>query len=167
MAEVSASLVVRFSDGTATDGSVSAEIDSRDNGLNAGKTSFNPGDDVGFLVYLSDGVVIKSVEASLGVIAAQGDQVISDSQYLQFAKTKEASINAAATGNVPGVWVGNNGGAVVAANGKATIPAAIVGMFYATIAATAKGYKLTNVPAAYTGVDEIEVLIVITAEKLK
>ena len=168
MAEITASTVVRFTDGSSAEGSVSVEIDSRENGLNAGKTSFNPGDSVGLLVYVSQGVSIKSVEVSIGSISAVGAQVVSENQYLQFAKTREASINPSVSGTVPGTWVGNNGGPVTAKDGKATITKeGVVGMFYAQISATAQGYVLDGVPAEVAGVEEINVLIVVTAEKAK
>jgi hypothetical protein len=64
------------SEGTTGKGEnyLSAEIDTREEGPNEGKTSFSPGDTVWFLVYKGESVDLVSAEASAGS-ASLGEEI--------------------------------------------------------------------------------------------
>lgn len=159
---VSASLVVRFTDGTSAEGRITAEIDNRPNGLNAGKTSFGPGDSVGFLVYPGPNVKISRVLSTLGAIKSEGNQSVDIEEFIQFPNTKEASMRAPANGGVSGQWLGTDGGAYTIADGLITLPTEAVAMLHLLYNAEAQGYRLTNVPQPSTfGLTDLEVLIYI------
>lgn len=166
MSTVSASLVVRFGASASAmgRGRLSAEIDSRPDGLNNGKTSFSPGDSVGFLVYAGAGVTLTRVVPSVGAVGSVGPQSVPITEFVQFANSKEANLRAPVSGGISAQWVGLDGGAVSVANGVVTLPQESVGVLYASYTATALGYMLSNVPSQVVGLTEFEVLVYIEGE---
>lgn len=59
---VTTSVTIGFTKNEQTDANFSAEVDTRDNGLNEGNTSFKPGDSVGILLY--KGLTIANVKGT-------------------------------------------------------------------------------------------------------
>lgn len=94
--EITATLVVNFGEGAENlnDGLV-AEIDSRPDGLNNGKTRFSPGDEVYILLFASSNVVLNAPVVSAGNLAYRpslSPQVIDFEQDLQFVDDVEARL---------------------------------------------------------------------------
>ena len=91
MAEiVTASLTINFDAGKGSSQFL-VEVDDRDNGPNAGRTSFQPGDTVYLLLYASDNVSqIRSFTTS-GSLSGGGSVLVEKEEIISFAKEREAS----------------------------------------------------------------------------
>lgn len=84
---ITASQIITFDDVSDEDrGILIVEVDSREDGLNAGKTSFQPGDSVGLLLYRSPNVrLIAGPIITAGAIAPEGTHITEHSGFLPFA----------------------------------------------------------------------------------
>ena len=157
MALVTASVTIGFA--TADSGSAifSAEVDSRDTGLNGGKTSFAPGDPVWMLLYKSSYVTMGPPGGGTPVIwssgaVAQGAPVtheveedISVAYDTGFSTSKPItgsySITSFSSAMPTFTKVGEN---------SFTCPTKAVFAGRIKYTTTAMSYKLSGVPTAYT-----------------
>lgn len=78
-------------DGSAAEGQLSAEIDTRPGGLNGGRSSFSPGETAYILVYKSDNVSITDTICSAGSLSAQGSAVVTVTEELMFEDSDTAT----------------------------------------------------------------------------
>ena len=162
MAEpVTTTLVVNFTPSTADGtGLFTAEIDSRDTGLNNGKTSFEPGDSVGILVYKSDDVSIDQVRSSSGSVANLGLQSVTHTESIQFEGVATATLSRPAKAISSMKWLGNDGGAVTLTDGiNLSVANALVGVLKVTYTSEPRGYRLSGVPHPLNGETEYDVLV--------
>lgn len=151
-----ATIRVSFGNGSssAPGAHLSAEIDTREAGLNGGRTSFSPGDDVWFLVYMSDNVQVDGNPLpSAGSITAGTPFSVTNSQEVEFADTNTSSLSVPATSIVSTLWFGNDLGIPVLQSDKTTIkvPTKGVGSCVVEASSMAHPYKLsspTSVPGA-------------------
>ena len=161
MSEIKTTIVVQFGGGgSAPQGRIIAEVDARPDGLNAGKTSFLPGDPVYILVFTTPGVSIKSVTPSAGAVYAGPNQNVQDS--VQFANAREGNLSRPVSGGKVAKWMGNSlGGLTLGADGMA-VTASRSGVAIARVSytAAAKSYRLST-PVSLNGDTSFEVLIVI------
>jgi hypothetical protein len=75
------------------DVNVVVELDDRETGFNAGKTSFAPGQDAYILVFLPTGWIIDSATVTAGTIGyVQNDVKVADG-FLEFPNTDDASLS--------------------------------------------------------------------------
>ena len=125
---INASISVQFSDGTDSETAakagayLSAEIDKRETGPNSGKTSFAPGDTVGFLVYKSDNVTLSAPVASAGSVSMGRTVNVEQEADLTFANNHEARLRVAPQGGfLETKWIGNNLGSISINGQKATV----------------------------------------------
>jgi len=81
-------LTVSFVTDGDESGNLSAEIDRRPEGLNAGLVNFKVGDSPGFLVYLPTGFKISEVRPTLGSITSVGTTTISVEEWLTFENSR-------------------------------------------------------------------------------
>jgi len=142
---------------------LSADVDSRPTGLNAGKTSFAPGDDVYILVYKSDNVVITGTVSSAGSIAASGSASVEITQELTFEDSNAASLDVPAAGGITSVqWFGRSLGSVAVGGDKLTCTASSSGVAVASVTytATAHVYKLST-PPSINGLTDYSILVLI------
>jgi len=110
---VTANITVSFGTDSGTgDGHLSAEVDGRDDGLNGGETSFEPGDTAYFLVYRSDNVSIDSVECSAGSITSASAGLVTKEQDLSFAGTDSATLSVPASSITSTTWLGKTLGSL-------------------------------------------------------
>ena len=107
MADVTASIVVQFAPGT-DDGSLQliAEIDSRDDGYNAGSTDFKPGQTVYYLIYKSVLVNITEHVVSAGRIERVVVENIEKTESLIFAHQSSASVGYPIHNTYSTKWLG-------------------------------------------------------------
>jgi hypothetical protein len=105
---VVATLNVNFSeDTTATEGVLKMEIDDREDGLNAGDTSFSPGDNVGFFLYKDSNVTVEYGPASTsGGITASGSASKDVDEYITFSNSDSGSLGYPPSGSVSLEWQG-------------------------------------------------------------
>jgi hypothetical protein len=165
MSVVKTSIVVQFT--TAGEGSLSAEIDSRPEGYNGGRTSFVPGDSPVFLIFKTSNVTIISIEPSAGVIAGPlGTGTVPVEDMLSFAKETEASLQKPITGALTSKWLGNDlGTPTVVGEQKVRVPTVGVGVLKTNYNSAFTAYQLTGLPTVLNGESSYEVLILITGEQ--
>lgn len=129
---INSSVSVQFTDGTgagldpdeaARAGAyLSAEIDKRETGINGGKTSFAPGDTVGFLIYKSDNVTLSAPVASAGTVTMGGTTNVEQEADLTFANNHIASLSVTPYGGITETkWIGNNLGEITITGRQATV----------------------------------------------
>lgn len=170
MAEVTTTLVVNFNGGGVGAQSVlTAEIDSRTNGFNGGKTSFGPGDSPVFLVFKTSDVTLTSVVPSTGVIQNVGAGLFAVEQDLQFTDAQGVSLTKPIYGSFQSSkWLGANLGALtlvgqtraVAANMPGTTP----GIARVTYNAQYQAYRIANINYPLNGETEFPVVVLIKGE---
>ena len=163
MGSLNTTLVVQFDDQTGEDdGFLSAEIDSRENGLNNGDTSFEPGDPVHFLVFINNLTTIDQILPSAGSIYPAGSFNIDVEEYVTFARTKNASASKPIIGPLSVTWFGNSLGNVSVGNDGVTLIAANEGVAVARLnySAKAHAYRLSS-PLSLGGETKFSVAIVI------
>lgn len=156
--EITASLVVDFrdpnetgADGAGPDASLSVEVDSREDGLNDGRTTIRPGDPVYYLVYKTDNVMVTEHITTTGAIAGAGGGLISVDEYLSFVDDDEKTLNKPIAGGFSASWIGLNGGTVAqASQTRLRLPAKAVGVLHVTYQAAYSAYVLRNVPGTIT-----------------
>lgn len=141
---VTASLVVSF-DTTDGDGHLSLEIDSREDGLNSGETSFYPGDKPGILLFKSKNVVIDKIVVSEGSLSSSGSASISTEEWLTFANEKSASPKYPVSSGYVAETGGTSGEAIVTEL-AVTFPTAQVGVAYLKYTSLAQLYRLVGAP---------------------
>lgn len=143
-----ATIRVTFGNGasSAPGAHLSAQIDDRVEGLNAGKTSFAPGDQVWFLVYKSDNVQIDDVVPSAGSVDAGAAFAITLDQEVEFADSNTATLQVPAESITAIQWYGNSLGTPVLQPDKVTLIAPSKGIAVAKVSslATAYPYRLTS-----------------------
>ena len=162
---VTANITVSFGDQTGADGvngHLSAEIDDRPAGLNAGDTSFAPGDTAYFLVYKSDNVTYDFPVASAGTVTAAGTGLtVSKEQDLQFADVDTASLSIPATAITNVTWLGRSLGEL-SLQDPTTVKASAKGVAVARVTYTcrADGFGLAS-PTTLAGLTDFSILVFI------
>lgn len=110
---VTASQIISFDRGADTDRSIlRLEVDSRDDGLNAGRTSFSPGDSVGLLLYKSPSVtILHGPIVTYGAIQEEGTHEVEQEGFLTYAgETSQTMSHPICTPEI--TWLGNSLGEV-------------------------------------------------------
>jgi hypothetical protein len=159
----SATIRVQFGDPDGLGGHLSAEIDRRADGLNGGKTSFNPGDTVYILVYKSDNVTLTDLEASAGSVAQTGYEIVTKTDEVFFEKEDSASLSTPADSIVSSQWFGRSLGSITLQADKQTVKSDSEGVAVAQVdyLTTAVVVALTS-PASLGGLTDFSVLVVIS-----
>jgi len=117
--QVTATLSIGFGNVTSeSDGAdtLIAEIDTRVDGLNKGKRSFLPGDDVFILVYRGSNVTIDDAIISLGSInyrPGNSPQIVELEEDIVFANESDASLTRPILSIQSDQWLGTDLGNVV------------------------------------------------------
>ena len=109
---VTTSLVVEFDTGDEDTNSILlAEIDSREDGLNNGNTSFKPGDPVYFLIYKTPDAVVDGIFVTHGVVNPSGSLSPRDleTNYAQFIADDSVNLTYPVKSNFAGEWLGDHG----------------------------------------------------------
>jgi len=127
---ITTSFVISFG-GDSSSGILKAEVDDRPAGLNAGKTSFLPGDNVGFLVFKSTNVEIIKELTSQGIITKGANSFKTVEQVLTFANEPTQTLSYpidTTSGFTSGpTWFGNDLGGLVMTDDSTVHCPAIVG----------------------------------------
>ena len=94
MAIITTTLTVDFSAASAagSQGSVYAEVDTREGGLNGGRSSFRPGEEVVILIFL-DRASLQSIASSDGFMSFHSTGSMAVDEYVTFAGGREASLS--------------------------------------------------------------------------
>lgn len=89
---LSTGLVVQFALNDEGRGMLSAELDSRVDGLNQGRTSFVVGDSPGFLVFSKSDFRLNAPRATLGSIATAGIALVEVEEWVFVANQTSVSL---------------------------------------------------------------------------
>ncbi|MEO5349961.1 MAG: hypothetical protein H7836_09965 [Magnetococcus sp. YQC-3] len=151
-------------------GFLSAEVDARPDGLNAGQSVFYGGDTAHLLVHAGDEVALAEPEASTGLLLPGGWQTLLHTQDLVFAGTATATLDKPAIAIDSVVWLGNDLGDLTLEADRRTVSAPMAGVAIARVAyrSLARGWGVVS-PESVGGLDEFPVQILfsgVTAEAL-
>ena len=157
-------LRVSFGQSTGSgDSYLSAEIDGRDDGPNAGQRQFVPGGTAWFLVHHGASVTISGVEASAGTVSLGG--------YINYVKTEEvvfeggktASLSMPSQGFASVKWIGRSLGALTLGADGQTVTASGEGVAVAKISQTVRARVGSIVsPSVIDGETEFSIAVIIT-----
>lgn len=166
--QVKTNIVVQFGEDVTEDGLLlKAEVDSRDDGLNAGNTGFLPGDSVGILLFKDDLITTLNTDVTAGVLAQVGSGTfLVEKESLTFSDdeelNQEASFKYPVYSGFTYKWMGKDGGALQVINRqKARKPAAGIGIAQVSYTTFYTAYRL-NSPAILNGETEFSILILFT-----
>jgi len=161
-----ATIVVQFNTagGAGSGAHLSAEVDSRPNGLNAGKTSFAPGDSVGILIFQRK-VINLALESSSGSVNLGGGIIVERTQDLTFANAETATLQVPALNIVSHKWLGRSlGFPLLEQDGSTVRVSKGVGVCRITYRASATTCTLFS-PVSLEGVTNFSVLVVISGDE--
>ena len=150
-------------DGSGASGHLSAEIDTRPQGLNGGRSSFSPGETVYLLVYKSDNVSITDTICSAGSLSSQGSAVVTVTEELMFEDSDTATLGKPARSSLTqSVWYGRSLGGLTLQSDKVTVKTSSkgVGVAKVTYDALALVYALSS-PATLNGETDFSILALI------
>lgn len=172
MTEVTATIVVKFPDFVEDtfDGILIAQIDTRDTGLNSGDVSFQPGDDIGFLVYKNAKVVnLKLLSSTGNIVIISVGQIRSVTEDISFAHKDTSSVSFPITGGITEEWIGFNRGPVNIENDRnlVLLDGVSTGILRVTYNTTFDEYSLDNTPSQLLGKPEYPVLITVVGELIE
>jgi hypothetical protein len=180
MASVTASIVVQFGDeATAAAGYfLTAEIDSRPEGKNGGRTSFLPGQTAYFLVYASPELTVTGlatytptgganpINLGSGAEPNGGDAYIEVEEFLTFANSSEANLSKlpdAQSNDLVITVVGSNGalGTRTVTGTKVYYPTPVTAVLKATYTTKARVWSLSS-PQSMAGLTTFPIVAVMT-----
>jgi hypothetical protein len=156
--------LIRILDQSAADGSalLTAEIDSRPQGFNLGKTQFIPGDNPTMLVFKTTDVDIDAVRQSAGRTSPLTPGTMQVDEALSFAETDAARIRYPAIAILSHKWLGNDlGEPELDTQMSIKVPTSGVGRLLISYSTAFLPYRLSNVPAVLNGETEYDVLAVV------
>jgi hypothetical protein len=157
-------LRVSFGQSTGSGASyLSAELDSREDGLNAGNTQFVPGNVAWFLVHKGANVQIDGVESSAGTASLAGQVTYVKTEEVVFEGGKTASLSMPSQG-ISGVkWLGRNLGGLVLGDDGQTVTASTEGVAVAKVSYSvmATTGSLTS-PSVIDGETEFSIAVIVT-----
>ncbi len=146
----------------SSSGLLQAEIDSREAGLNSGRTSFIPGDQPGFLIFKGERVAVDNVRPSAGNIVSLAAGNMDVSETLSFAGTQEARLKYPTAAILSYKWLGNNLGVpVLIDEATVSVPVEGVGLLMVTYQTAFLARRVSGVPAVINGETEYDVLVLV------
>lgn len=166
---VIATLNVTFDDKstTAAEGQLKLEIDDREDGPNGGDTSFQPGDDVYYLMFKDSNITVLEHFSTAGGISSGGTNYTkSVVEYVNFNNSDSSSLGYPPNGSVTLEWLGRcteitstgstRSNSALPVRTKSSLKMAgnknVAGILKATYTSIGSSYKLTGVPKDFTEV---------------
>lgn len=154
---VTASLTINFDNGKGTNQFL-VEIDDRDDGPNAGKDNFRPGDTVYLLLYASANIEQIRSRTTAGSLSQGSVVSVEKEEVISFANEEEASARYPVTvGSATYEWYGPAPTTIKYEDGKFLVPKDTVAIGKVKYRSEGRSYSLSGVsfPAAlvlFTGV---------------
>ncbi len=156
-AQITAHVVVEFSDGDSPN--VSVEVDTRPEGYNHGASSFTPGQSVYLLLYVPPGWVCSYKEVTAGALTLTGTTSINVEDYLTFIDDDTQSLSKYPTNTPSFSWLGVSLGAITVVQQICSILARVyntvtgaytpphrIGLAKANYSTQAQVYRISSVP---------------------
>lgn len=161
--KVSTSLVVDFGSTGDAQGILKAEIDSDPAGLNAGETSFVPGDTAGYIVAKSSNVTVAVHMATYGAPVYQGTRAFRHEEIITFTGEPTSQPEYPILGNFSYSWLGINPGTLSATETDITLSKSAgvteaVGVALISYDTEVELYTITS-PTSLGGVVEFSIVI--------
>ena len=151
---VTTSLVVSLGEGADVASLYAAEVDSREDGLNGGRTSFNPGDSIYILLFKTDNVTTLHSVASQGSLTYQGTTDFEVEGFAEYPNENESSLSYPVPSGavVTKQWLGNdlgnstisNQSSILLSTDEATLGDPYVGILKYSYTAVADIYLLQD-----------------------
>jgi hypothetical protein len=140
-------------------GDFTLELDSREEGLNAGKNTFYPGDQPYLLLYKSPNVTPSTFTTSAGTLTAVGAVSWDETEQLTFENKNEVQLSKVADYLVSYKWYGNDLGTPELKEDFKTIlvPTTGIGVLKTVYHVTAYAYQLTS-PSSLGGDEFFSIL---------
>ncbi len=161
---ITAHVVVEFSAGDDTP-NVTVEIDGRENGYNAGKTTFQPGENAYLLLYVPPGWSAVYHASSAGALTYVEDANVDIENYVTFVDDETASLQYPVSSTPSFTWLGNDLGIIsvvkqvcsLVARAYNTLtaeftPAHRVGIAKTNYVSVARVYRLSSTPVSISKV---------------
>ena len=172
MTSIVTSLVVQFGSDSDASSVLTAEIDSREDGHNAGNTSFTPGQVVYYLISKTSDVTILSQETTAGRLTYVATESFTEKETLHFAKESSATVSNPISGGYTTKWLGNAPAANVTLTSEIEFSlkdseGSLVeglGVLQVEYERTVEVYSLSGLPSSLNGEDQYDVIIYITGE---
>lgn len=143
------------------------QLDTRPDGLNAGKTSFAAGDVVGVLVFAPDGAVLDELQTSSGTVHREADQVFEHTDDVHFSATDSAVLTYPAKTIKQVTWLGNDLGAVGVDSDRKTLRISSAGVGVCRVAYVVKATAFNVVTSSeLNGVSDYPVQLHIEANAI-
>ena len=158
-AAVTTTCQITFGAGDKNRAHLSAEVDSRPNGLNGGRTRFTGGEPVYTLVYKSKNVTIQQSAVSAGAVFPAENVLVDMDEFITFANKREASLSKPATGPLSVTWYGRSLGGLSLQEDQTTVLASMEGVAVARVRykAQARAWRLST-PTELNGEKEFNIL---------
>jgi hypothetical protein len=157
----------RILDGSADDanGLLQIEVDTREDGLNDGRSDFVVGDRPGLLIFKSLDVDVSRVRASAGVVSDEAAGTTEKTEDLNFANAAEAKLAYPTAALDSFEWLGTDLGTPTL-DGEQTIrlDEAGVGILRVTYTTSFLARRVSNVPSIGDE-DDFDVLVVAEGER--
>lgn len=160
---ITAHVVVEFSGDDTPN--VLVEIDGRENGYNAGKTTFQPGENAYLLLYVPSGWSAVYHASSAGVLTYVENTNVAIEDYVTFIDDETVSLQYPVSGTPLFAWLGNDLGIVSVAKQICSLaaraynsltavftPAHRVGIAKANYVSVARVYRLSSAPVTLSKV---------------
>ncbi len=164
MSTITATLVVNFDDGRAGDAFLQLEIDSREDGFNAGKTRFGPGEQPVYLEFKTTAITVLERVVSAGLIqplnlVAPENQLLVE-EFITFPRERVQTLSKPIDSGFTFKWLGNDLGALTPLD-ELTVQSATEGVGVAKVSYFAKfeAFRLVNVPFPLNGENTFPVLV--------
>ncbi len=138
MSQVTTTITIQFGSNTDSQGFLTAEVDSRPDGLNAGRSQFQPEEVVWFLVYAGPNVTYDPPILSDGVLMRGGEVAVAQEEFITFANSKEGKLAKPAESSAKVSWYGTSLGVTKLGSDKMTLLADKSGVAVAGVKYTAK-----------------------------
>ena len=138
MSQVTTTITIQFGDNAAAQGYLSAEVDSRPDGLNGGRSQFQPEDVVWLLVYAGPGVSYAPPQLSDGQLLRGSAVSVPQDEMLSFANSRETKLGKPASSTPTISWFGNSLGQVKLGSDQMSLQAERAGVAAARVKYTAQ-----------------------------
>ncbi len=141
-------------------GNLSAEIDGRIDGLNAGRTAFYSGETAHLLVHAGPEVSDVGMAVSTGTLSANAEQSYQVTQDVSFDGSNSASLNQPAVSIDSVIWLGADLGELSLETDGMTVTAAISGVAIARITCTVQAMSWgLSTPSTVADLDSFPVQV--------
>lgn len=160
MAEIiTTTLVINFDGGEES--TLQAEIDSREDGLNGGITSFIPGDSPYFLVFKTDDVS-TTLDTTTGTINSMGTGIYKVEETLTFTNTRESALSKPAEGTVTRTVLSGTLPELQLKYNKLITSEKTIGVVKVEYDSRYHSYQLNDIPDNLAGETTFPIIILIT-----